>query len=487
MKGKNQIYTILLVIIFLLSLITGWYRVLAGSLMILVLVMVLDKLGRGIVLRELIAMHTGFVCILMPLIGYIVYNKTNVLALLWVRYMNIPEEVYFGYALPAVTGFIMVLCWPINRSAVSDEGPSLQSLILKAKKILPYIPKIGIYLMVIGVIVFGFSEFLPVALQFAFFLFYFSAFAGFLYVYFTKEFKRKSLVLGLFAFFIFAQALSSGMFTIVAYMGITLFSFFFLGRKVAFWKKLSLFVVGIFVLFLIQSVKQSYRKSTWGEVYGGNRAVLFMNLAKEKVESFSDVDFSDIFFPIYYRTNQGINTSMVMNRFPSQIDFDGGKALFLTIASSFVPRVFWPNKPEAGGKFNMKYYAGINIEGWSTNVGPLGEAYGSFGVGGGILYLMFLGLIIRWSYLKMFSLSLKVPLLFLWIPVLFYQITYSSESDTLQILNSLVKSAFFIWIVYRFLPKWFGVFRSSFGLSRSTIKILREKTLKEGIKTGIQY
>ena len=51
----------------------------------------------------------------------------------------------------------------------------------------------------------------------------------------------------------------------------------------------------------------------------------------------------------------------------------------------------------AGGQYNMKYYTGLVIEGWSTNVGPVGEAYGSFGVTGGIMYMFCLGLFIRWA------------------------------------------------------------------------------------------
>ena len=104
----------------------------------------------------------------------------------------------------------------------------------------------------------------------------------------------------------------------------------------------------------------------------------------------------------------------------------------------------------------MKYYAGITLRGWSTNVGPLGEAYGAFGKTGGILYVMAIGLLIRWAYRLIFSLARKTPLILFWIPFLFYQITYSFETDTLQITNSLIKSAFFIFILYRFLPYWFG-------------------------------
>ena len=107
----------------------------------------------------------------------------------------------------------------------------------------------------------------------------------------------------------------------------------------------------------------------------------------------------------------------------------------------------------------MKFYTGYILRGWSTNVGPLGEAYGSFGIGGGIIYMIVLGAFIRWAYKLVFVISRRVPLMLFWIPVLFYQITYSLESDTLQILNSLFKAAFFIWVLTRIIPLWFGITR----------------------------
>ena len=150
-----------------------------------------------------------------------------------------------------------------------------------------------------------------------------------------------------------------------------------------------------------------------------------------------------------------------MRRFPAVQPYDNGSQLGTTLAASLVPRLFWPNKPTAGGKNNMKHYTGVTIRGWSTNVGPLGEAYGSFGPIGGIVFMFVIGAFIRWGYRLTFSLSRKVPFLIFWLPVLFYQVTYSAESDTLQILNSLFKSAFFVWALTKLIPAWFGIVKKS--------------------------
>ncbi|HEY5773245.1 MAG TPA: hypothetical protein VIS75_11470, partial [Chitinophagaceae bacterium] len=340
MIKKGRIFNYILIGIFVLSMITNWYFVLVIILGITLLVMTLDKLGKGIVLRELMALHTSFVCLIMPLVGYIYYDRSHHLSRLWVKYMDIPFDVYFGFSLPAIAGFTVALCWPFTNKKEKDDGDELKAIIDRSKGILKKMPKTGIYLMVLGIISFIFTGLLPVVLQFAFSLFFFASFAGFLYIYFLPQFKRKVLILSLFGIFIFANALQSGMFTIVAYMGITLMSYFFVGKKVSLWKKISFFVVGVSFIFALQSVKQAYRQYTWKGNYEGNKLSLFVDLLQDQISGNASRNFSDIFFPMYVRGNQGFNVAMVMKRIPHQQEFDGGRTLFVTILSSFVPRVF---------------------------------------------------------------------------------------------------------------------------------------------------
>lgn len=454
---KQYIFSIIQLLIFIFSLLTDWYVPLSISLAIVVLVVILDKLGKGIVLREIIALHSSFVCLIMPVVGYAIYNPNNSLARLWVRYMPIDEKTYFNFALPAIAAFVVALCWPMNQKTATDHGIYFQEIIGRIRTVLtqPFMRKSSMQILAIGTTMFFISGFLPVSLQFVFLLFYFASFAGLLYVYYTPDFPKRWPVLILFILFILLNALRSGMFTIVAYMGLTLFSFFFLGKKAGFLKKTVVFLLSAFCLLLVQSIKPAYRKLVWTGSYEGNKAELFVNLATDKLAT-GDFLSMKAFFPIYYRTNQGFNVALVMRRFPNIKQHDNGRNLMLAAASAVVPRFLWPDKPEAGGKFNMKYYANVTLKGWSTNIGPLGEAYGSFGVTGGIIFMFCLGIFIRWAYKNLFRLSKKVPLLICWIPVLFYQITYSAETDTLQILNSLLKSAFFIWGMYKILPAWFG-------------------------------
>jgi hypothetical protein len=462
-KTKFNIFSLVHLLVFILSLVTDWYLPLAIILLVSIIFLILDKLSKGVVLREIIALHTTFVCVAVPVLGYTVFDKTNRLARIFFKTMQVPEQVYYGFALPAIAGFVLVLCWPIANDTYSDTGIFLQRSIARAKEELQKRPTIGVYLLAIGTVMFWVSKVLPEALQFAFLLFFFAGFAGFLYVFFGENFRWRRVSLLFFAAFIILTALSSGMFTIVAYMSLTMFSFFFLGRRTSFFKKLVFFLVGVFILLMIQSVKPTYRSLTWGENYEGNKGMVFLSLLMDKIRN-PEWESADAFFPVFVRVNQGYNISRVMRRFPEKMPFDGGRNLFVNAVSSLVPRIFWADKPEAGGKYNMKYYAGLTIAGWSTNVGPLGEAYGSFGATGGIIFMISLAILIRWSYCMVFKKSAKIPLLIFWIPVLFYQVTYAAETDSLQIFNSLAKSAFFIWLLYRQWPGWFGAEKKRPGL-----------------------
>ena len=430
---------------------------LSFALLIILVLMMLDKMGKGIVLRESTAILYTLTCVIMPLVGYMFYTRENQLARLWVRYMPVPEAVYYEFALPAIAFFCLALTWPMIAKHDSDEDIFLETILNKIRKHLSSQPNTGLYLMGLGMVISLVVRALPAALQFVATIFFFSSFAGLLYVHFSPVLRYKRLIQLGFILFILANALSSGMFTIVAYMGITIFSFFILGNRTSLFKKVLLLICAAAFFIVLQNTKYTYRKMTWRGQYSDNKAQLFIRLFIEDLQKGTALIEEKAFFPIYTRMNQGYNIALVMRRIPSRQPHDNGRNLSLAFASAFVPRALWPDKPEAGGKFNMKFYAGITLKGWSTNIGPLGEAYGSFGVKGGIVFMFFLGVFIRWAYKKVFVISKRIPLLVCWIPVLFFQTTYSSETDTLQILNSLLKSAFFIFVFYKFMPGWFGI------------------------------
>jgi len=454
---RSHIVPLALVILLLLSLATGMYRPLAIAVFLVMLLSSLDKIGKGIVLREMIGLHTSFVCLVMPVLGYAVYNRQEYLAGLFRRYMRVSEETYFDYALPAVIVFCLALCWPVRQQGtVADEGGMLERTIIRIRQHLARNYQRGFYLIGIGMLASFVQGSLPEGIRFFVSLFYFASFAGLLYIYFAPMFRGKWIVILLFLVFLISGSLNSGMFTVIAYMGVTIFSFLVVGKRYSLPVKLGVFLSAVILVVVVQNVKMIYRTYLWNRSYAGDKTSLFTSLFVETIQKGDALFNKRAFFPVHVRLNQGFNVSLVMDRIPKLKPHDGGKALSQSLASSVVPRLLWPDKPEAGGRFNMFYYAGWRIRTLSTNVGPLGEAYGAFGVTGGIVFMFFLGLFIRWAYAQVFRIGERLPLLICWIPVLFYQTTYSAETDTLQIFNSLIKTAFFIWLLYKLFPGWFG-------------------------------
>lgn len=454
---SKYIFSIIYSFLFLMSLFTQWYDILVLIFFASILISLLNKIGKGIALRESIAFFYVFTCLLMPLLGYKVYNKENQLARLFNRYMQVGEIEYFQYALPAILLFTLILTWPIMRNGFDDQGDYLGDAIRKIKKYEASNLNVGFAIIIAGSVEIAFNRFIPPGVRFFFDIFFFSAFAGMLMVLFGDPPIRKWLIVSAFILLVFFRALDSGMFTVLVYMSVTLLSFLLFGSNTGLLRKTFVFILGCFLLLILQNTKAAYRNYLKKNPNEENRTEVFMDLVSDQFKTRDKFFQINEFYEVFIRINQGYNVSRVMRWIPKFKPHDDGKRVFTTVLASVVPRFLWIDKPKAGGQYNCEYYAGWIIRGWSTNIGPLGEGYGAFGRNGGIVFMGFLAMFIRFAYMRVWNLSRRMPLIIFWLPVLFYQTTYSAETDTLQILNSIIKTAFFLWLLAKVRPKWFGI------------------------------
>jgi len=458
-KSISYWFSFFYAMLLLITFVSNSYGTISIVLFVLIVLSILYKMGQGIVMLESISLFYVFTCLVMPVVGYKYYNYENQLAKLFRRFMQVPEQDYFGYALPALILFCFILSFPLSSRKYEDSGEFLFQHIDRIKAYLKKNPHVGATIMIVGAAELLFGGIFPGSLRFFFDIFFFSSFSGLLMVFLGNNRTYKTFLIPAFAFLLLIKAVESSMFTVIAYMSIAMASFFLIGNKTGIIKKIGFFIVGCFFLLVIQNSKMAYRKVI--KTSGNNSAQLstFLNIVQEQFfisENFFQVNE---FYPVFIRLNQGFNVSQVMKRIPTAQDFDGGTMIQKSILASITPRFLWPDKPMAGGHFNMKYYAGLTIifGSYSTNVGPLGEAYGAYGVFGGILTMCALAFYIRFAYFKVWRISLKYPIMILWLPVIFYQTTYSAENDILQILNSTIKSSVFLWLVSKVQPKWFGI------------------------------
>jgi hypothetical protein len=447
-RQANIIISIAELLIAIMSVVMDGY--LTGALLIfsLSLLRFILKFSRGSFFLELVYLHTTITCLLMPYFGYTLFDRNSQIARLWVKYMPVPAEQYYGFMIPAVV--CMAFAFFMLRMKSIDDDSMVNPLVNEIKNRIKQISVSTIITLgVAGLIAHTISPFLPDSLQQVNAFLYLSFYTSIFYIYYYKNFPYKKIFFGLAVLFIINDALRSQMFTIIAYMGGIFLILIFAGKRISFVNKILLLLLAFTFIGFLQLFKSNWRSAN----RRGNaniNAVMSATAART-----NNNQVATVLFPIYMRMNQGFNIALIMRRIPSKVDYLGGDYLALTFASAFVPRLLWPDKPMAGGQYNMKMYTGYEIIGWSTNVGPLGEAYANFGYVGGWFYMFLFGLFVRLCYTKFLDICKKQPMFFVWMPVLFFQVVYVMETDSLQAFNSLVKGAVFLYIMYKLLPGLF--------------------------------
>lgn len=446
----------------LLSLMTdGLHRVLVLLMFFTTLASLLNRIGTGIALRESVAMMYIITCLLMPIFGYDIYNVGFYPARVIDFLMQVPEREYYAYVLPAVSAFCFALTFPLPEEKAMDELPGIDVLMQRCQSVLEK-DNIGLLIIFAGGFSFLLTFFLPTVVHYVAVIMFLTSFTGLLYIYYTPNRENKKPLIISFAIFLVVYSIFIAMFTIIIYMGITISSFFLLRARIAFWKKLGMLACVVFLVMVLQLTKGMYRKIVYKSSDPGNKVELFTNLYVKNLQAGTDLFRPEAFWSVYMRVNQGLIISNVMERFPRIKPFDNGEVLLTSIFSSFIPRFVWEDKSTADGRFNMTYFAGRTLnKDTSMNVGPVGEAYGSFGPTGGIAFMFLIGLFVRLLYGWVLQISQRIPLVIMWLPVLFYNITYSAETDTMQILNSSIKVSFLMWVLYMVSPRWFGVRRQT--------------------------
>jgi hypothetical protein len=222
-----------------------------------------------------------------------------------------------------------------------------------------------------------------------------------------------------------------------------------LGSKIKNSLKFSLAIVGIFAVILLQSIKAEFRDVTWRGIGRGDQTnfEVFISLLAERLTDFQSFGDMKEMFPTINRFNQGMIVGKVLDHVPRIAPYAEGETIFSSLAATFVPRFLWPDKPMSGGHFNMERFAGFRIEGVSMNISPMGEAYGNYGVQGGIFFMFIYGLFFSLLIVLLMNNVKNKPTVILWFPVLFLN-SIQIETDILMCLNSFIKNAVFVAVAY---------------------------------------
>ena len=385
-------------------------------------------------------------CLQMFLGPALAYNGLDQYQYQYYR-MVVPEAVYFGYAIPAVTCFIIGL----HLFARKLEGENLDMAGIKRfaqqHQVLPYW-LIGIGFMTSIVSAFFSSDW-------AFFLYLLGnlKFIGvFLLILSGKELKWLELTVVYGS--IVVSSLSGGMFhdllTWLMMLGAILAIKFKPNERFKLIFSLS-FVIAVVVL---QQLKGAYRTATGGGDEAGIETM--QKVYEQKQEDNSLFNFLSM-AGNNTRINQGFIITNIMRTVPAKVPFANGTELNLLLEAAIMPRFLAPDKLKAGDRALFTRYTGLNLRsGTSMGLSSVGDAYINFGIVGGCIFMFLLGLLYNFVLKQFYRFSKNMPVLLLFTTLVFYY-PIRPDCELQTILGHLVKSCFLIFVIFFIWKKQFRV------------------------------
>lgn len=401
----------------------------------LLLVLYLKELDHRPAILEMAALISALQLLVAPAFMYAFFNQHY-------RYhMYVPEEIYFGLAIPAVCLFAFGLIFPLN---AGREIPAMPTVKLDFQHS-------GLALVALGFVATAGARFVPGQLGFLCYLLAQMRYVGALYLYFS-DYKFRWPIIALAFSALYVTASKYGMFHELLLWVSLAIAYVFLQHKRSLRLKVGYLLMMVVAVSLIQLVKAEFRErlKTSGQTSLVLTAVNVMTTAE-------DAFGRDWRESMVIRMNQGWLVSKVMETVPLSVDYAGGETIKDAALAAAVPRAFYTTKAKASGRENVNRYTGLRLsKGTSMGLGPLGEGYANFGVYGAMAVMFFFGLLLNFVYRMMCAGSYQDPFFLFCLPVVFLQ-AIKMETEFLTIFNHLFKSSIVVFGLY-----YFWVSRSRF-------------------------
>ncbi|WP_159022676.1 hypothetical protein [Formosa sp. L2A11] len=381
------------------------------------------RLGKSVPILELMTLIAGLQWIIGPIIEYA--NPSHH----YKYHMYVDQGTYMSFIVPAYLAFMLLVLYGIKKTTTYK---------LPISK-LENFSKYGLIIFGIGVVFDLGGGFLPGALKFFGFLLSNFKFAGAIILFFSKDALLKKVFYGAIAY-LFVMALAKALFHDLILWSVFFYMFWAIKNKPSISFILTTFLIGALSLTTLQTIKAAYRSQVWNG-YSGNKLELFFTLMTESIEAgdtTNEAEEGEVGTNV--RLNQGWIISAVMYHIPDFSPYLEGETIESAVFSSALPRFLNPNKSKAGGQENFRRFSGLELtDGTSMGISIIGEAYGNYGVTGGILFMGIWGFFLAkvWSRLLKIVLSNIVFVAFL--PLVFLQVI-KAETELVVVLNHLIKS-----------------------------------------------
>jgi hypothetical protein len=441
---------IFLVVLRVLFINISWASFFAVSFSLYQFTLMFDAIGKYIPTRHLFG---SLMCLQFFIGPSLAYNGLDPYQYFMYQ-MKVPESDYFIYAIPAVLAFIVGL----HLRSENEQGERIDMEVIRDFE--KRNPLVGPILIGVGFLSSVVSRFFSSELEFVFYLIGSFKFIG-LFLLIIGEKRMNWLAILLVLGSIVSSSLGTGMFhdllTWIIYTSAILAQKLKIGIRI---KLIGLFLF-IGLTTIIQLLKSDYRMTA---LQSQDKAGIetFAQLYQQRSESQSIFNFEKI-AQSNTRINQGFIITNILYTVPDKVPFANGAELFDILKSAFLPRFLAPDKLRAGDRTIFKKYSGIPITpGTSMGLSSLGDAYVNFGIRGGVLFMLLLGLMYS-EILRFFFRSQQMyPLILIFTPMVFYY-PIRPDCELQTILGHLFKSIVLIFTVFM---AWRHVFR--INISRSS-------------------
>ena len=247
---------------------------------------------------------------------------------------------------------------------------------------------------------------------------------------------------------LFFNSIRIGMFHDLLVWGIFMVMTWFYINQIPLKKRIIILCLSFLGIFLLQTVKSTYRQAIRYNNYSGNKIELFFSLLVDNAVNINKVQSKQESTTIA-RYNQGWIISRIYNNIPQNHEYFGGKTYIDAVSSALIPRFLYPNKKGAGEQSRKDFIemTGYNLSsGTSMGLSILGESYGNFGLFGGALFMFFWGCFIANIVTFINKLSIRNFLWIIFLPIICFNLI-KAEISMMSVLNWTVKSVIFVLIV----------------------------------------
>lgn len=401
--------------------------------------------GKKIPYIELTMVITILQVIISPILEYHIFQN----AIFGV--MKVSEPEYLSFVISATLLFNLGLVKGVGHTEIFFSDKRLEIFKHNKKKYL----KRGKVLIFTGIFFSIMAKFalLP-SLGFILVLLSSLQFLGFFYLWLSQS-KLLSFyfILAFVPFFI--QAMSSTIFIDVIVWGTFLYSFYLIGNRVSMPKLIFIAVFTFSFLVIFQSVKYDYRKEVWNGTYSesspASKIALLSRMMYKRISGLNKDELKLIGSVVNVRFNQGWIISDVMQNLDKKNGYVGFKYLGPELTGILLPRFIYPNKIRTDDHSKFNEFTGWKLDKKVTmNLGIAGDAYGAFGLIGGIFFCGFVGLLYGILFKLTNNLAKKHIDIFIFNMLIFFYLMRAGNEFYI-ITNWIVKASIFTYLILIFM------------------------------------